>query len=149
MTLTAEMCLMEPTCYTQAARFSKWCEAMDLDFNALLQNNTWRLVLHCLGMNVIGCKWVCHTKCKADGSIERHKAQLVPKGFDMFSLVVKPTTMRLLLSLALSFDWTIRQLDVHNAFLNSSLAETAHMCQPPGYVDKDYLDHICFLQCSL
>lgn len=58
--------------------------------------------------------------------------------------------MQLLLSLALSSDWTIHQLDVHNAFLNGNLVETVHMRNKLlGYADKDYLDHVCLLQHSL
>lgn len=54
----------------QVARFLKWHEAIDLEFNALLQYNTWRLVPHLHGMNVVRCKWVFHTRRKADDSIE-------------------------------------------------------------------------------
>ncbi|XP_019160714.1 PREDICTED: uncharacterized protein LOC109157268 [Ipomoea nil] len=109
-------------------------------------------------MNIIGCKWVFRTKRTADGSVERYKARLVAKGynqvagedfFDTFSPVVKPTTFRLLLSLAITNKWTLRQLDVHNAFLNGHLAETVYMKQPPGYEDPAHLDHVCHLQRSL
>ncbi|XP_019168035.1 PREDICTED: uncharacterized protein LOC109163785 [Ipomoea nil] len=109
-------------------------------------------------MNVVGCKWVFRTKRKADGTIERHKARLVAKGFNQvagqdffetFSPVVKPTTVRLLLSLAISRGWVIRQLDVHNAFLNGNLAETVYMRQPPGYEDQSRPDDVCLLQRSL
>ncbi|XP_019155977.1 PREDICTED: uncharacterized protein LOC109152790 [Ipomoea nil] len=108
-------------------------------------------------MNVVGCKWVFRTKRKADGSIESHKARLVAKGFNQvaeedffetFSTVVKPTTVRLL-SLAISRGWTIRQLDIHNAFLNGKLAETVYTRQPPGYEDKTLSGHVCLLQRSL
>ena len=68
----------------------------------------------------------------ADGSIDCYKARLVAKGFkqrygldyeDTFSPVVKAATIRLVLSLAVSNQWTIRQLDVQNVFLHGVLEE--------------------------
>ena len=65
------------------------------------------------------------------------------KGFDkkegidfdqVFSLVVKPSTVRVMLSIVLSKGWSIRQFDFNNAFLNSDLQETVYMQQPKGYV---------------
>jgi hypothetical protein len=46
---------------------------------------------------------------------------------ETFSHVVKPATVRLLLSLALSHRWHIRQLDIQNAFLNGFLDEQVYM----------------------
>jgi hypothetical protein len=75
--------------------------------------------------NLIGCKWVYKTKHKVDAFVE-HKAQLVAKDFkqrlgidydDTFSPVVKPATIRLVLSLAISHGWILYQLYVQNAFL--------------------------------
>ncbi|XP_019150972.1 PREDICTED: uncharacterized protein LOC109147769 [Ipomoea nil] len=65
------------------------------------------------------------------------------------SPVVKPTIVRLLLSLAVLRGWSVRLLDIHNAFLNDDLAETVYMRQPPGYEDKTLPNHVCLLQCSL
>uniref|UniRef100_A0A2N9EUK2 Reverse transcriptase Ty1/copia-type domain-containing protein n=1 Tax=Fagus sylvatica TaxID=28930 RepID=A0A2N9EUK2_FAGSY len=115
----------EPTCYSSAVKSSEWRQAMNLEFDALLKNHTWTLVPSHPSQNLIGCKWVFRIKRKADGSIERHKARLVAKGFhqqpgldydETFSPVIKPTTVRTVLSLAISSGWLLRQIDIQNAF---------------------------------
>lgn len=67
---------------------------------------------------------------------------------DTFNPVVKATTIRLVLSLAVSNNWSIRQLDVHNAFLHSVLEEDVFMRQPPSYEDKNLPQEVCKLDKS-
>ena len=123
--------------------------------HVLLRNDTWELVPPDPSQNLVGNKWVYRIKRNPDGTIERYKARLVAKGFhqrpgidfhETFSPVVKPTTVRTVLSLALQRNWAIRQLDVHNAFLNGTLQEEVFMSQPLGMRDHTFPNHVCRLK---
>ena len=146
---------VEPTTSAQALKHPHWRQAMSDEFNALIRNGTWTLIPSTPCQNVVGCKWIFRTKRNSDGSVDRHKARLVAKGFhqrpgidyyDTFSLVIKPTTIRLVLSIAVSYGWTLRQLDINNAFLQGNLTEHVYMSQPPGFINTDFPSHVCKLQ---
>jgi hypothetical protein len=87
-----------------------WRRAME-EYVALLANHTWDLVPRPPGTTVVIGKWLfCH-KLTSDGSLSRYKARWVLRGFtqrpgvdydETFSPVVKITTIRAILSLALS-----------------------------------------------
>jgi histone deacetylase 1/2 len=144
----------EPFSVNDALLDDRWVHAMNTEYSALLKNNTWHLVPPPKGKNIIGCKWVYKVKRKADGSVDRYKARLVAKGYkqrygldyeDTFSPVVKAATIRLILSLAVSKGWSLRQLDVQNAFLHGVLEEEVYMHQPPGYKDSVHPHYVCKL----
>ena len=93
------------------------------------------------GKKVIGCRWVFAVKFNPDGSVARLKARLVAKGYvqtygidysDIFSPVAKLTSVRLFISLVVSYDWDLHQLDIKNVFLYGDHQEKVYIEQPPG-----------------
>lgn len=147
-----------PKGFKSAVKHPHWVAAMDEEMDALRANSTWTLVPRPAGKNIIGSKWVFRTKFLSDGTVDRHKARLVAQGFSQlpgfdynhtFSPVVKASTVRIILSLAVLHHWPLHQLDVKNAFLNGVLSKPVYMEQPPGYIDSAMPDHVCLLRKSL
>ena len=131
---------------------------MDEELAALQRQDNCSLVSYSPTYNVVGCKWVFKLKHNSDGSISRYKTRLVAKGFhqqnevdfeESVSPVIKPPTVKMILFLAVQFDWPLRQLDVSSAFLHGFLKEEVHMVQPLGYVDPFKPNHVCRLWKSL
>ncbi|KAL5819857.1 hypothetical protein ACOSQ4_023699 [Xanthoceras sorbifolium] len=118
----------------------------------LLTNNTWSLVEQPRNRKVIGCKSMFRIKRNPDGSILKYKARLVVKGFNQdagfdftetFSPVVKPATVRVILSIAVARWWILRQLDVNNAFLNGHIEEDVYMSQHQGFISSKNPKLVC------
>ncbi|MDV3192598.1 MAG: reverse transcriptase domain-containing protein [Sweet potato little leaf phytoplasma] len=102
---------MEPQNFSEAAGDERWTQAMELEIQALEDNNTWEMVDLPPGKNIIGSKWVYKIKYKDNGDVERLKARLVAKGYNQqegldyhntFSPVAKMVTVRCTVALAVS-----------------------------------------------
>eukprot|EP00253_Pinus_taeda_P025674 PITA_25674 len=112
---------------------------------SLHKNKAWDLVEFPTGRKPIGSKWVFKKKTNAEGKVEKYKARLVAKGYlevpgidfgDIFSPVTKVTSIRLLLSVAATFDFEVEQMDVKKACLRGDLEEEIYMKQPEGFAVK-------------
>lgn len=131
---------------------------MKYEYKTLISNETWVLVPRPSNVNVVNSIWLLKKKLIADGCLARYKAHLVANGCsqqpridcdETFSLVVKSTAIRIILSIAISHSWHVHQLDVKNVFLHGHLQETVYMHQPPGFHSTSTPDHVCLLQKSL
>jgi hypothetical protein len=157
-TFTASMPSLIPSSVRAALADPNWRATMEDEYGALMSNGTWELVSRPHNSNVITGKWIFTHKLHADGSFDRYKARWVLRGFtrcpgvdydETFSPVVKPATVRTVLSIVVSCDWPIQQLDVKNAFLHDTLTETVYCSPPTGFADPAHLDLVCRLKKSL
>ncbi|KAK2373518.1 hypothetical protein QL285_074549 [Trifolium repens] len=146
---------LEPSTITQAPKIAHWRDACSAEFNALMSNGAWTLVPPQKHTNVVDCKWLFRIKRNSDGSVARYKARLVAKGFtqtpdldfkETFAPVVKPQTIKVILTIALRQGWTLHQMDVNNAFLQEQLSEDVYMQQPPGFIHSEFPHRVCKLK---
>ena len=137
---------------------NKWKQALEEEYNSLIKNETWELVPPPEGCNIVGSKWVMKVKRDANGNVDRHIARLVAQGYsqthgvdyeEVFSPVVKYSSIRTLLALANKHDLEIHQMDVKTAFLNGHIEHDIYMSQPDGFVDPDHPEYVCKLRKSL
>ncbi|GKV32108.1 hypothetical protein SLEP1_g40737 [Rubroshorea leprosula] len=134
-----------------------WIKAMQEEMNSLHKNNTYELVELPKGRKTLKNKWVF--KLKKDGDkIVRYKARLVVKGFsqkkgidfdEIFSPVMKMSSIRVVLGLAASMNLELEQLDVKTAFLHGDLHEEICMDQPEGFEEQGKEHMVCKLKKSL
>lgn len=140
----------------QRSDWSKWKGAIDDEHESLIRNKTWVICPLPKGRKPISCKWVFKIKYSSTGEIDKYKARLVARGFtqekgfdynETYSPTAKLTTFRVLLAIALHFDYHIHQMDVKCAFLNGHLNEEIYMNQPEGFHDGSSM--VCKLNRSL
>ena len=151
-----------PSTYREAVQCSevdKWKKAMDEEMQSLRKNETWELAQLPKNKKAIGCKWV-FTKKEGFPNKEdvRYKARLVAKGYaqkegidynEVFSPVVKHSSIRILLALVAQLDLELVQMDVKTAFLHGDLEEEIYMTQPDGFKVAGKENWACKLNKSL
>jgi hypothetical protein len=124
-----------PSSFRVALVGLNWRGAMEEEFASLIANNTRDLVPRPVGSNVITGKWIFKHKFNYDGSLEWYKAQWVLRAFthqpdvdydETFRSIAKPTTLHMVLSLAVSHSWPVHQFDVKNVFQHCILSETVY-----------------------
>lgn len=136
--------LKDPVTVTEALdgpEKDQWRAAMVQEYESFIENDAWQVVDAPEGANIVECKWVFKRKINSDNSV-RHRARLVAKGFsqklgidyeETYSPVVRHSTLRLLIALAVNLDLKIYHYDVMTAFLHGSLNEVIFMKQPEGF----------------
>ena len=133
----------------------KWETSMKVEYDALMNNKTWKLVPLPQGKKVIPCRWIFKIKPATRAEPKIFKSRLVAKGFrqvygvdydDTFAPVVRLSGLRILLSVAVNLKMHVHGMDVKNAFLNSPLEHEVYMQQPEGFVKESKPNYVCLLK---
>ncbi|KAH9659333.1 hypothetical protein KPL70_023823 [Citrus sinensis] len=137
---------------------SFWREAVNVEMDLIMTNQTWVLVDFPPGSKPISNKWVFRRKYNSNGSLQTFKARLVAKGFkqrngidyfDTYAPVARLTSIRVLFAIASLNNLYVHQMDVKTAFLNGDLDEEIYIEQPDGFVLPGNEKNVCKLVKSL
>ncbi|KAH9744862.1 hypothetical protein KPL70_003863 [Citrus sinensis] len=157
-----EVTIEEPANFSEAmesVHCDKWLEAMQDEMESLQRNQTCTLIPNLGNKRLISCKWIFKRKEGIpDVEPPKYKARLVARGFtqregvdfnEICSLVVKHSSIRILLAMVALLDLELEQMDVKTAFLHGNLEEQILMAQPEGFECKGKEDYVCLLHKSL
>ena len=134
----------EPVSYASAMRSpdaEQWIAAINEEKEAFFANGTWEIVDADPAWNLLSSKWVFKLKRNEHGNVTRYRARLVARGFlhregmdfgDIFSPVVRYSTLRIILALAAQYSLFKRHLDCPKAFTQADLDTVCYMKPPPG-----------------
>ncbi|KAF0721313.1 hypothetical protein Ae201684_019178 [Aphanomyces euteiches] len=120
---------------------AEWTAAMKAEIDSLVANGTWILVDKPRGINLVTNKWVFRVKLNSKGEIDKFKARLVARGFtqkygvdfvDTYSPVIKQSTVRLLLFIALYLDIELIHGAIPAAYVKATMDRAIYMEIPHG-----------------
>jgi hypothetical protein len=158
MALMCDLIEKEPTCFEEAIQKKEWVDAMTEEYQSIIINDVWEVVLRSKNKNVVSSKWIYKIKHVAHRSIEKHKAIFVARGFsqnegidyeETFSPVARYTSIRTIIALAAKMKWKLHQMDVKTTFLNGVIEEEVYIEQPQGFEVEDRKTHVCRLKKAL
>ncbi|GJX50148.1 retrotransposon protein, putative, ty1-copia subclass [Tanacetum coccineum] len=139
----------EPTNYLAALsdpESDKWLEAMNTEMQSMKDNQVWNLVDLPPNCKTVRSKWIFKKRINMDGNIHTYKARLIAKGFtqtygvdyeETFSPVADIKAIKILIAIAVFYNYKIWQMDVKYAFLNGRLNKDVYMVQPEGPMLQD------------
>ncbi|GJU46904.1 retrovirus-related pol polyprotein from transposon TNT 1-94 [Tanacetum coccineum] len=149
---------IEPANVAEALKDADWVSAMQEELDQFARLKVWRLVPRPDGKTIIKTKWIFKNKKDESSLVIRNKARLVAVGYcqqegidydETFAPVARIKAIPLFLAYAAHKDFTVFQMDVKTVFLNGILKEEVYVGQPPGFVSKQYPDHVYALDKAL
>jgi hypothetical protein len=131
---------------------------MTEEYQSVLKNDVWDIVLRPEGKYVVTSKWIYKIKHAVDGSIDKYKVIFVSRGFsqvegvdydETFAPVARYTSIHFFIALAASMGWKLHHMDVKTTFLNGEIKEEFYIEHPEGLVIHNGKSHVCRLKKAL
>lgn len=114
--LVTKLTKSEPSNTKEALASQPWKEAMLEEYNSILKNDVWDVVIRFKNKSVVSSKWLFKIKHAPNDNIEKYKARFVAGGFsqkedidydETFTLVARYTSVRTILAIATSKGWKV------------------------------------------
>ena len=114
MELLCDIIDVEPIYYEEVAKNKVWKDAMIEEYQSIINNDVWDVVMAPKEKLVVISKWIYKTNHSAYLSIEKYKARFVACGFskkegidyeETFSLVARYTSIRFILAIVAVMKW--------------------------------------------
>jgi hypothetical protein len=148
----------KPSSYEEAYSQPVWRDVMMEEYQSIMKNDVWDIILRPKGKSLVTSKWIYKIKHAAYGSIEKHKAIFVAIGFsqvegidyeETFAHVAQYTSIQTIFVLASTLGWILHQMDVKKTFLNGDIEEEVYIDQPDGFMIHGKESHVCRLKKAL
>lgn len=145
---------VEPSNYEEVAEKKVWKDAMVEEYQSIMKNDVWDIVLRPKEKYVVTSKWIYKIKHATGDSIGKYKARFVDRGFsqkegidyeETFASVARYTSIRAIMAIAAKMRWKLHQMDVETAFLNGVVEEEVYVEKPQGFETQDSQTHVCRL----
>ncbi len=126
--------------------------------DSISHNQTWTLIKLHQGKRPITIRWVYKVKNDSMGRPSKYKARLIARGNEKkeslhfqetFALVIKWSTIRIMIALVTHYSWKMSQMDVKITFLNNDFKEEVYVKQPKGFEKSNNENLVCKLNKTL
>ena len=147
MALMIDVVEIDPSSFKEVVEKPIWVDAMVEEYEYIVNNSVWEVVLRLADKLVVGSRWIFKVKAATNGSIEKYKAKFVAKGYsqvegidyeDTFAPITRYSSIRSILALAAQMGWKIHQMDVKTTFLNGVIEEEVYIKQPKDFETFDW-----------
>eukprot|EP00253_Pinus_taeda_P027644 PITA_27644 len=109
------------------------------EYDSIVRNSVWEVVPRPENKSVVSSRWPYKVIQDVDGSVEKHKARFVARGFsqvegidydETFAPVAMYLFIRSMLELSGQMGWNIHQMDVKTTFLNCEIKKEVYIERP-------------------